>query len=318
MFNILKAIKKQIEAPNIIKYKRIFAHSPSSAMCYSALDNKPIGTCIRAAYLSAKDYPHSKERDAYLQMTAEAGNLWESWLTNQYKILGIYLDHSVRIYDEQHNISGEIDILHMNPESDEMEITECKQYNGSNYFAQTELIGTSNKHPKPKDAHLLQVFDYLLMVRNNNIDVTYINLLYLDRSCASFYNNIQFRISLYSMQNGTVIPKIEYYDNKGNAAFYLDQRITEQSIYDKNTMLDQFLKQDIIPPKDYEIKYSDSKIQQLFKLGEISKTKYNKYVEDPINNSIGDWHCLWCSFGPNRDGYSTCATLDQTIKKEDV
>ena len=95
-----------------------------------------------------------KEKDAYLQMTAEAGKLWEKWLIDQYKILGIYLDHSVRVFDEINNVSGEIDILHMNPETNEMEITECKQYNGSNFYAQSEICGSSSKTPKPKDESL--------------------------------------------------------------------------------------------------------------------------------------------------------------------
>ena len=48
----------------------------------------------------------------------------------------------------------------------------------------------------------------------------------------------------------------------------------------------------------------------LYKTGEISKTKYNKYKDDPTNNPIGDWRCNYCSFGKNKDGYSVCTTLD--------
>ncbi len=311
MFNILKALKKQIESPVVIKYKRVFAHSPSSAMCYSATNNKPIGSCIRANYLTAKSFPASKEKDAYLQMTAEAGKLWEKWLIDQYKILGIYLDHSVKVYDSLYNISGEIDILHMNPETNEIEITECKQYNGSNYYAQSEICGNSQKTPKPKDDHLLQVFQYLLILKNNKENINYINLIYLDRSCASFYNNMQFRISLYTLADSlTLIPKIEYYDNKGNLAYYLDQRITDKNICEKNNMLDSFIEQDILPPKDYDMSYTNQKIEMLYKTGEISKTKYNKYKEDPVNNTIGDWRCVYCSFGKNKDGYSVCNALD--------
>ena len=311
MFNILKALKKQIESPTVIKYKRVFAHSPSSSMCYSATNSKPIGSCIRSNYLLAKGYPSSKEKDAYLQMTAEAGKLWEKWLIDQYKILGIYLDHSVRVFDEINNVSGEIDILHMNPETNEMEITECKQYNGSNFYAQSEICGSSSKTPKPKDDHLLQVFLYLLTLKNNEENINFINLVYLDRSCASFYNNMQFRISLYTLADSfTLIPKIEYYDSKGNLTFYLDQRITNNNVYEKNKMLESFIEQDIIPPKDYDMTYTSQKVEMLYKTGEISKTKYNKYKDDPTNNPIGDWRCLYCSFGKNKDGYSVCTTLD--------
>ena len=75
-------------------------------------------------------------------------------------------------------------------------------------------------------------------------------------------------------------------------------------------MLESFIEQDIIPPKDYDMAYTSQKVEMLYKIGEISKTKYNKYKDDPTNNPIGDWRCLYCSFGKNKDGYSVCSTLD--------
>ena len=75
-------------------------------------------------------------------------------------------------------------------------------------------------------------------------------------------------------------------------------------------MLESFIEQDIIPPKDYDMSYTSQKVEMLYKTGEISKTKYNKYKENPTNNPIGDWRCNYCSFGKNKDGYSVCTTLD--------
>ena len=82
------------------------------------------------------------------------------------------------------------------------------------------------------------------------------------------------------------------------------------NVYEKNKMLESFIEQDIIPPKDYDMEYTSQKVEMLYKTGEISKTKYNKYKENPTNNPIGDWRCNYCSFGKNKDGYSVCTTLD--------
>ena len=311
MFNLLSAIKNNLEAPNPIKSGRIFAHTPSSAMCYSALDNSPVGTCIRSAYMGVKSFPASNPMGIYVRMTTEAGKLWENWLVNQYKELGIYVSHSVKLYDETNNMSGEIDIVHMNPLTDEVEITECKQYNGSNYFAQMGIVGSKNQRPTPKESHLLQCFDYLMMCRNTGQNIKFSNLMYLDRSCGSFYNNFQFRISLFETASKQISPLVEYFDSEGNVQSYVDTRITEKGIVEKNKMLDTFLENDLLPPRDYELSYSNEKVELLYKSKQISATKYNKWKEDPVKNKIGDWNCTYCPYGPDLKGFSTCWSLNE-------
>ena len=261
--------------------------------------------------MSTKSYPSSNPMGIYVRMTTEAGKLWESWLINQYKELGIYVSHSVKLYDGVNNMSGEIDIVHMNPLTDEVEITECKQYNGSNFYAQMGIVGSRNQRPTPKDSHLLQCFDYLIMCRNTGQKVKYNNLMYLDRSCGSFYNNFQFRISLFISANKQINPLVEYFDSEGNVQSYVDTRITEKGIVEKNKMLDTFLENDLLPPRDYELKYSNEKVELLYKAKQISAAKYNKWKEDPDKNKIGDWNCTYCPFGPDLKGFSTCWSINE-------
>lgn len=292
MFNLLSAIKNNLEAPNPIKTNRIFTHMPSQGMCYSAENNEPIGTCIRSSYLQVKNYPKSNPMSIYVKMTTEAGKLWESWLINQFKELGIYISHSTKLVDLENLFSGEIDIVHKNPLTDETELTECKQYDGSNYYAQLGICGSKNSKPQPKDSHLLQSFIYLLMCKNTEQNINYINLMYIDRSCKSYYNNFQFRISLLENSKGSYNPKVEYFDFEGNPVYYIDFRITDKLVYEKNKMLETFVEQEIIPPKDYDYSYTKDKIELLHKMKKISTTKYNKYKEDPEKNIIGDWQCV--------------------------
>ena len=79
MFNILAAFKNNLQRQSPLSTERINTHMPSRAMCYSATDNKPIGACIRSAYMDIKRYPASNPMGIYMKMTTEAGRLWESW-----------------------------------------------------------------------------------------------------------------------------------------------------------------------------------------------------------------------------------------------
>lgn len=308
MFNIFQALEENLTRKPTIITDRIPTHMPSKAMCNSALDNKPLGNCIRSSYFAVNKFPRSNPMGIYVIMTSEAGKLWEFWLTDQFKQLGIYLQHSVKLYDPANFISGEIDIVHINPLDGSIELTECKQYNGSNYYAASELKGTKASLPKPKDQNLLQTFDYLLMCRNTRQDITYSNLVYIDRSCGSYNNNIQFRISLTTV-NDEVYPKIEYFDFKGDVQTYTDFRITEKNILFKNALLDQYVDTSKIPPKDYTYVYNPILIEDMYLKKEISDSKYKKYKENPSKNIIGDWQCRFCPYGPDLDGNSTCFNI---------
>lgn len=311
MFNILEALKNNLQRPRPLHTDRINTHMPSRAMIYSALDSKPIGACIRSAYMDIKQYPSSNPMGIYMKMTTEAGKLWEEWVIDQYKQIGIYTDHSVKLYDPTKFISGELDILHYNPITNEQEVTEVKQYNGSNYSASASLTGSGkNMRPAPKDPNLLQVFTYLLMLRNTgNTAINFVNLLYIDRSCGSFSNNFQFRISLTEV-SGIIHPLVEYFDAKGDVQQYVDTRITDKALFEKNAMLDAFVENEILPPRDYKLKYTDSAIEAMYLAKEISTFKYNKWKADTSLNAFGDWQCTYCKYGPNLEGFSTCWSVE--------
>ena len=129
MYNIIEALHQNInkEKPLVSlddKLHSRFYLNPSSSMSYSNIDGSPIGACIKQVWLDKKNYPVSNPITTYNEYVFEAGRLWEKWLIDQYKSMGIYLDNSVKIVDNELGISGEIDILHKNPENNSIEVTE--------------------------------------------------------------------------------------------------------------------------------------------------------------------------------------------------
>ncbi len=54
MFNILEALKNNLQRPRPLKTERINTHMPSRAMIYSVLDSKPIGADVNFSYPTAE------------------------------------------------------------------------------------------------------------------------------------------------------------------------------------------------------------------------------------------------------------------------
>jgi hypothetical protein len=51
------------------------------------------------------------------------------------------------------------------------------------------------------------------------------------------------------------------------------------------------------PPAEYQLRYSDDKINMLFNEGLISKTKFGNWQKQKQGSeTIGDWHCAYCNF----------------------
>ena len=75
-------------------------------------------------------------------------------------------------------------------------------------------------------------------------------------------------------------------------------------------MLDAFVENEILPPRDYKLKYTDSAIEAMYLAKEISTFKYNKWKADTSLNAFGDWQCTYCKYGPNLEGFSTCWSVE--------
>lgn len=305
-FNFIPLLNQQLNQKNRLYTDKVPSLHPSSSMCYSAIDNAPLGSCIRSVYLKAKKTPASNPTTNYVKMASEAGLIWEAWLIDKYKQLGIYRGDGIKVYSEKLGLSGEIDVLHINPSTNELEITEVKQYNGSSIYAVRDLKGYGSQLPKPKDQNLLQVFDYLLICKDT---ISRINLLYIDRSCSSFENIIQFVIELEENKEGIYYPKITYFQGEQTQS-YVDVRINSKNVHEKREMVRKLIEVEQLPPRDYHLKYTKDNIEIKLLAGEISKAKYNKYLENPSVNYIGDWNCKYCPYGPGVDGFSVCESLD--------
>lgn len=237
-----------------------------------------IGACLRANYYryvgGFTGDPYSK----YSHWVFATGHAVEAHLRELWKQIGIWVDNSVKFRSAEKHISGELDVVLMDIYTKKPFVVELKTHQG--YQSGKELKGNPWKgiQGKPKDAHLLQILIYLDLHKHL---FDYGKLIYIDKVCK---DNVEFTISL-SKEGDNTYPVIN-----GSVS----RRFSVEQIYERFDKLKEHIAQKILPPRDYQLQYTDEQIERKFKAGELSKTKYalwQKKGERP-----GDWNCAYCKY----------------------
>lgn len=283
-----------------LKTDRFSAFYPSSASCVDQVNNTDVvGSCLRQQYYRFAGYEESNPSSLYSQWIFASGNIWESYLTEKLKEMGLWLANNVKFVNHDLFVSGEIDILikgpKYNPQTDTGKvIVENKTYTGSNYSAKKELCGSKDNQPKPKDSNLLQSFIYLCTFKDQ---VDYVILNYIDRSCSGPENNKEFHIYAYN-DSDDIYPRIVTNGSFGQPISYIDRRISYRAIKARFESLIQHLRSKTIPNPEFQHKYTDEQIHEKYKLGLIYKTKYEDYCKSPDTKSLGDYQCsnIYCNY----------------------
>lgn len=289
MLDILSLLEKDLLKGPPLKssYKKLLNQtylSPSSSMCYT-YSGEPLGSCIKQVWLDIKKKPISKKIDSSGIYVAESGNIWEAWLIERYKSIGIYLDDDIALIDNELQLSGKLDILHINPETGDREVTEVKTYSSSSYYATKGIMGFREQIPRPKDDHLLQSIKYLMMLKEYDIHV--VNIVYLDRACKSFFNNKQFKVYLEDDE----IFYETYYRNE-LIRCHIDT-FNIQSLKEKDSALLQLIELDFVPDPDYKISYTLQDVEEKYRKGELTKKAYESVTKSNTDPStLSDWRCI--------------------------
>ena len=237
------------------------------------------GTCLRQAYWRVNGEKGSAP-NVHSEWIFALGKSAENILIEQWKQMGIWVDNNIKFFDEKHNVSGEIDALLIEPETGRLYAAECKTFYG--YYATKEICGSAKQEGRPKTSHLMQLLIYIDIGKRYNL-LEYGKLIYYARDSAK---RAEFDIDIID-DNGLKRPTING---------VIDYRFTIEEIFDRFDELGSFIKNKEIPPRDYQWKWNDEKIEKLKLLGEISKTAYENWQKNPSRNFLGDWNCAYCPF----------------------
>lgn len=239
-----------------------------------------IGTCLRQAYYRTTKEAEYKEPDAHTQWIFALGSAVENILVEQWKQAGIWVANSIRFYDEERNISGELDVVLADPETGERFGVEVKSFYG--YNAGKNICGNTKQKGKPKDSQLLQTLIYVDLCQKLGL-LDYFKMVYYSRDSSA---RAEFDIRLTEI-NGEKYPTING---------IVDHRFTMADIYNGYQTLSDHIESGTVPERDFDINWSAEKVEQRKLLDEVAKTTYEKWKKNPKSNPIGDWQCNYCGW----------------------
>lgn len=294
MKNLWKEMDDHLMKKGPLKVSRLPTFYPSAASCISAKDGANIGSCIRENYYRCAGYEKSDHDSVWSQYVFAGGKIWEEWVIEKIKEMGLFEANNLKFVDLERYISGELDIVIKDPDGGpKSAIFEMKTFYG--YDAHKDILGTSYEPPKPKDANLLQAFLYLGQFAGQ-IDKVY--LMYFARDD---HARNQFIIESVEKEDGKHYPKITTFWAKANndekQYSYIDDRITLEGIHGRYADLMNFLKDGKIPKGDFRHTFTDEEIEAMFAAKEVSKTAYEKWKKDKDNTALGHWKCRkYCSY----------------------
>lgn len=234
------------------------------------------GTCLRKSFWRIKGVTGAPF-DAKAEITFELGKAAEKMFVEQCKRKGLWVANNVEFFttDLGFPLKGELDIILSEPPEGKIYGAEVKTFAG--YKARKDIFGNVKEPGFPRMSNLLQTLTYLELFRR----IMYcFRLIYLDLETK---DRCSFKIELLE-QDGIRWPLVE-----GKTV----KLFSVQDIFSRYRQLQQFIERDELPPRDYNHKWSDQKIEKMWSLGRLSKAKYDKYKK---GQRVGDWQCAYCSY----------------------
>ena len=246
-----------------------------------------LGACLRAGYLRCKEEP-GLPHTAYSQQIFKLGKANEDMIIDTWKEMGIFETRAVRFVNAEYNLSGELDCILKNPETGKWFGAEVKTFYG--YQAGVGIFGNKGHVGAPKIAHLLQTLIYAYEFKHK---LPYFELFYMERGNG---DKGSFRVEVVqdSQTKDLYWPKING---------VIKKEFSINDIYKRYATLSDYIISSTMPDKEFEFRYNNEKIEQLFHDGSLSQSKYDAWKKVAKNtgavtyneyNRPGDWNCSYC------------------------
>ena len=290
-YNLITATEEFLTRERIYGKKAIHYYPSEASVQYLDSNGETVteGTCLRKAYfrcVGVEGQPYS----ANTQFIFGLGKYTENFLVDTWKEMGIWVGNSVRWYDEEYNLSGELDVILREPDTGLNYGVEVKSFYG--YFMESELFGNKSKIGFPKMNHVLQTLVYQYEFAN----LDHFDIVYLGRDKA---RRISFRAELIpdTIEDAATGEEEIIHRPAINGKAIMD--FTMEDLLGRFVALDKAVKDRDPPGRDYELKYSKEKIGKIREAGQLSTLKYNKFLKCKSPTNVdwpGDWQCRYCNF----------------------
>lgn len=261
--------------------ERRFYPSEASVVAFDTHGDRVVhGGCLRASYFRMSGEFQGIPYDAHTEFIFLQGKAVEEMLIDLWKEMGIWVDNNIKFLDEVNGISGELDAILVEPHSSQLYGVEVKSCYG--YYSEKEIFGTKRQPGFPKINQLLQTLIYLNHFEDR---LPYFRMVYFARDSVK---RRTFKVELHH-EGDIKYPKVE-----GEIL----RQFSMNDILDRYRLLREHLDRKEIPSNDFELQYSNDKIEDFFKKGKVAKTKYERWKKGKLaqNEHIGDWQCSYCRF----------------------
>lgn len=305
--NLIELTDQFLERDRTITEERLPHFYPSEARTICEETGKVLGNCLRSAYYRVIGIEKTDPPNARAYYIFMLGNLVEKFLIDRWKEMGIWEQDNVAFYDREYNVSGKIDcfirsifvkrngVYKMRPRNQSPIIgVEVKSFYG--YYATKEIIGNQSQDGRPKINQLLQAFYYT--ERYSHRGVPGFKMAYLARDSVQRreFNIVPVVTSLGGEVQRTR-PAVD------GTVF---SNISIEAIRESYRLLDQAVRTDTLPARDYTHAYDKATVEAKKVAGEISNSKYDSWVraKKPCDgnvrrlhkDAIGDWQCSYCDY----------------------
>ena len=259
------------------------------------------GECHRKAFMASAGFSCTNETDCLSIRRMRYGQVYETQEHEYETKAGLLIEKNLRV--NKHvtpdvMISGEVDSI---VEVDGKKyICEIKSYDG--YWAAKMIQGNKTTKGSPKYEHIIQNMFYLMLIKDKYPEID--STIFHYRTRGDLVGTFHLLTLEYQYDsNGTVLDAYPVINGCRFTYTSLRELIT------RGVTLSNYIKNNVLPPRDPEYMYSDEKIAHLLSLGEVSKSKYKEW--EAGETIIGDWQCFnaYCPY------HNLC--LGQTPKDRD-
>lgn len=253
--------------------------------------------------------------DKYMRWIWAQGELYEEHCINLSKESGVFFSTQTPIYIPEYNVSGKIDLVAINPSTGERHIVEFKSVYS---FGGTAVLGTDVQRRKgelgaPKDSNIMQIGLYQHWYGNKEEFGDGL-LVYGDRGSGKF---AEYTVTVEEQEDGENY--ICYSGRAPNQTKKIVTPISIENILGNYRYIAGCVDSGEVPKRDFDISYSEEKLQKLFDKGKLSKADTERFAKRAAQIAEGkkriikqvekgDWQCRWCSYASvcyNADGSPT-------------
>ncbi len=257
------------------------------------------GTCGRKVWYRLKKYPKVEPvREDSIEVIRECGQWFEEFSNEVLKEAGAFAGKKFQFKDRTLplEVSGEIDTVgqYTDAEGNRKYFFIDWKTTGQ-YHNQKGIFGNKSLEPFPKVENLLQIMVYLHQDRSIEFGKLYYGVR--DR-----WERTQFTVRLKAHERtGKTVANITRMVRSGGVAWTPQTTTTQnfvqyniEEIYRRYALVCDAYFRDEPPPRDFQLEYTDERLEEMAELGLVSETAYKAHKKG--KDLAGDQACRWCEY----------------------